>query len=220
MDDLKKREALAKADWKTVESFLPSKETVPVSSIGAKDILADMRLRVLNRERSVTWELYNDGIISNVSLRRLTASMDELYDQGGQKSLASRKPIYSYYNLALYKRMGRRLFRRWTNRFFCNWCIMGYDLARGFIIVEHRALALVDEFAQSDVPTPEEREKLKTLKEEIGVNIRSMQSEIDRLAVSYPSFYRSGVTQKAIRMLLAKEKRQIEQLGKQGILSE
>ena len=220
LDDLKKREALAKADWKTVESFLPSKETVPVSSIGAKDILADMRLRVLNRERSVTWELYNDGIISNVSLRRLTASMDELYDQGGQKSLASRKPIYSYYNLALYKRMGRRLFRRWTNRFFCNWCIMGYDLARGFIIVEHRALALVDEFAQSDVLTPEEREKLKTLKEEIGVNIRSMQSEIDRLAVSYPSFYRSGVTQKAIRMLLAKEKRQIEELGKQGILSE
>lgn len=92
------------ANWALVEKFLPEPETAPVVSIQTKDVLADVRLRVIEKERALCWNLYNEGIISNISLKKLLASLDELYDRDGHMPLFYRKSIFKYYDYPFYIR--------------------------------------------------------------------------------------------------------------------
>ena len=60
---------------------------------------------------------------------------------------------------------------------------------------------------------------MNELKQEIDQNIKSITAELTTLSTEYPLSYHCGVTRKAIRMLLANEKRLITQFEDDAILS-
>ena len=54
--------------------------------VRTKDVMADIRLRILDRERSLYWSLYTNGVISSGTQRRLNAAIDEQYDRDGNET--------------------------------------------------------------------------------------------------------------------------------------
>ena len=96
--------------------------------------------------------------------------------------------------------------------------IVGYDLGRGFIIAQREALKLVDDFAQSTVLSDIEKDAVSELEVEINENITRMNEVLEEVAQYYPASYKCAVTRKAIRMMLANEKRQVSQLESEGVL--
>lgn len=57
--------------------------------VRTKDVMADIRLRILDRERSLYWSLYTNGVISSGTQRRLNAAIDEQYDRDGKNLYAT-----------------------------------------------------------------------------------------------------------------------------------
>ena len=220
-EKLKNREALVDSDWKLVETFKHEPEPAPEVKFHPDDLLADLRLRILNKERALCWNMYDEGIISFVTLRCLTASLDEQYDQSGRIPLSSRKRVFNFYNNSFYTRWLKNfpLVRKWSDVYFHDKIVNGYDLARGFFITQKKSLELIDEFAHSKVLTPNETAQMDILRGEIGENIEHITAVMEEMAYDYPVSYRCGVTRKSIRMLLANERRQIEQFRSEGILS-
>ena len=221
LERLKKREALEVANWALVEKFIPEPETAPVVSIQTKDVLADVRLRVIEKERALCWNLYNEGIISNISLKKLLASLDELYDRDGHMPLSYRKSIFKYYDYPFYIRwtQNKESIKKWVDRYAHERVINGYDMGRGFVITQKESLKLVKDFSNSSVLSDSKKEALLQLVKEIEENIDRIEQSILNLSKEYPISYRCAVTRKAIRMLLANEKRQIEQFQNDGLLS-
>ena len=221
LERLKKREALEVANWALVEKFLPEPETAPVVSIQTKDVLADVRLRVIEKERALCWNLYNEGIISNISLKKLLASLDELYDRDGHMPLSYRKGIFKYYDYPFYIRwtQNKESIKKWVDRYAHERVINGYDMGRGFVITQKESLKLVKDFSNSSVLSDSKKEALLQLVKEIEENIDRIEQSILNLSKEYPISYRCAVTRKAIRMLLANEKRKIEQFQNDGLLS-
>lgn len=221
LERLKKREALEVANWALVEKFLPEPETAPAVSIQTKDVLADVRLRVIEKERALCWNLYNEGIISNISLKKLLASLDELYDRDGHMPLSYRKSIFKYYDYPFYIRwtQNKESIKKWVDRYAHERVINGYDMGRGFVITQKESLKLVKDFSNSSVLSDSKKEALLQLVKEIEENIDRIEQSILNLSKEYPISYRCAVTRKAIRMLLANEKRQIEQFQNDGLLS-
>ncbi len=221
LEKLKKREALELSNWSLVEKFLPAHEQAPDVSIMATDVLADVRLRILKKEKTACWNLYNDGIISNTSLQILVSALEELYDRDGRLPLSNRKWIFNYYNQPFIIRWFKQhsTVKTLWDKYAHEWVIKGYDLGRGFIITQKEALKLAEEFTQSDVLSEDGKNALSILREEIQENINHIGEVLNMLSKEYPISYRCGVTRKSIRMLLANEKRMVGQFVKEGILS-
>ena len=71
-EKLQKRDALADANWYIVERFLPKAEEEPDRSVRTQDMLADIRLRILDKEKQLTRKMYAEGTISPNTFRRLS----------------------------------------------------------------------------------------------------------------------------------------------------
>ncbi len=218
---LKKREALELADWDEVEKHLPTLESSPDINVKIKDVISGVRLRVLENERTSSWNLYNEGVISNRTLKKLQYSLDELYDHDGHIPLSYRKNILKYYDDSIYVKVIKCFegVLSWADNYIFERVIHGYDLGRGFMLVQKDSLTLIKKFSSSGVLVQSEREALEGLLSEVEENIKQIEEALNKLSKEYPESYKSAVTQKAIRMLSAREKRQVEQFQKNGIIS-
>ncbi|HBK28954.1 MAG TPA: sodium:proton antiporter [Parabacteroides sp.] len=220
LDKLKKKEALQDSNWEMVEEYLPEKVSAPPLSLSV-DILADIRLRVLKKEQKVCWELFNEGIISRKSLQLLLATLSEHYDRDGHLPLSYRNWMFKYYKEVFYIRWFKKikLVRNLFDKYSHEWVINGYDLGRGFIITQRESMKLIDEFINSGALGDKAKGFLNELKQEIELNMKNITDVLTTLSAEYPLSYRCGVTLKAIRMLLANEKRMINQFASDAVLS-
>ena len=66
----------------------------------------------------------------------------------------------------------------------------------------------------------EQKVVLKTLRAEIQHNLDTMNGILNKLANDFPKAYKHALTQKAARMLLCNERRNIRQLQTDGMLSD
>ena len=107
--------------------------------VRTKDVMADIRLRILDRERSLYWNLYTNGVISSGTQRRLNAAVDEQYDQDGKKPLCARGDIFEFceeHSWIISMKFFSRFFQKWADIYYQDRIILGYDLARGLIIAQ------------------------------------------------------------------------------------
>lgn len=222
-DRLRAEADLQDANWKTVREFLPPDEPEPVANVRTQDLVANIRLRVLDKERALYEQLYDDGIISPVSLRRLTLSVDDLYDRDGKEPLSGRKDLFDFCKPPFFLRgaAGRMgWLKKWTDRSCRYQIIDGYDLAHGWMIAQKAALKVVESFEASDTLSPEERNALPTLQTEIRTNMTKADRFTTEVAADYPRSYRAAVTRKSVRMLLSQEKKILSEFRREGLLSE
>ena len=223
LKDLKQKEALEATDWSIVEQFLPQKEIYPKMPVRTKDVMADIRLRILDRERSLYWSLYTNGVISSGTQRRLNAAIDEQYDRDGKKPLCDRGDIFEFCeepSWIISMKFFSRFFQKWVDIYYQDRIILGYDLARGLIIAQKESLKLVNEFGSSETVSTEYESCLSLLQVEIRKNITRASNFITKISIDYPKSYKEAVTRKSVRMLLSNEKKRIEQFKEQGLISQ
>lgn len=214
--------SLEGADWEVVQEFLPEKEEKPATTMLTTDMISDIRLRILDKEKQLVRKLYAEGAISQNTFRRLTVSLDELYDFDGKKPLSYRKSILNYYKEPFYVVWLKRVpfIKSWIDQYFHEWVMNGYDLGRGFIITQKESIKVVKGFADSDVLDDEKKRNIALLSTEIAKNIKSIGQTLIMLKDEYPISYKYALTQKAIRMLLIHERKSIRHFVDDGLLSD
>lgn len=222
-ESLKEKEAMKGTDWQQAKEFLPPvvrQENLPV--VQDNDLQANIRLKVLRKEKAMCWELYADGIISVSSLQKLTILLDESFDDDGKASLSNQREIFvgAGKQLRTIQWMIFVWFNRWMGERFNSQVVARYDLCRGFILLQQASLHLLEELDDSQLFGEEEKEKIGALRKEVLLNLSAAESFMEELALDYPVAYRKAVTQKAIRMLLSKERIYIQNFVNQGLLSE
>ena len=220
LENMRKREALTGTDWQMVERYLPSRQGDIQTEARSMDVRATLRLRALDKERSIYWSLYAEGIISSKSVRQLTASIDELYDKDGTIPLSARTDFFEFYRKYSTIRKLRRLpmIHDWVERHFQRKIIEGYDLARGHVIAQLSVIKLIEDLEHtSDLVTPQH---IADLLAEVRNNVTTAEEYMSDMAREFPHSYQIALTQKSIRMLQAHERRLLSQFVKEGLMGE
>ena len=219
---LKTREALNGANWEKVSQYVTASPSAQEATPMANDVMNEIRLRVLDKEKMFLHQIYDEGIISKTSFMQLSNSLDELYDHDGSYALDTRTSIFNFCNQTFILDGMQRIPKigSWISFYFKERIGIVYDLGRGFIILQKEDLKLLDELENSKVLNDEQKVVLNTLKEETQHNVEAMNSILNKLANDFPKAYKHALTQKATRMLLCNERRNIRQLQTDGMLSD
>lgn len=222
LEGLKKRDALEGANWHKVESYMTAQPQEPAKNPQNKAMLPEIRLRVLDKEKAICREIYEEGVISKPVFLRLMNSLDELYDHDGNYPLNVRTSIFKFCQRTDLLNTLRSIpyLQNWMTFYFRERITVVYDLGRGFIILQKGSLKLLDDLRASEWVTGEQDSVLDTLPEEINDNINRMSAFINNLADNFPKAYGHALTIKSIRMLLSNERRTVKQLINNGMLSE
>lgn len=222
LEGLKKRDALEGANWHKVESYMTAQPQEPAKNPQNKAMQPEIRLRVLDKEKAICREIYEEGVISKPVFLRLMNSLDELYDHDGNYPLNVRTSIFKFCQRTDLLNTLRNIpyLQNWMTFYFRERITVVYDLGRGFIILQKGSLKLLDDLRASEWVTGEQDSVLDTLREEINDNINRMSAFINNLADNFPKAYGHALTIKSIRMLLSNERRTVKQLINNGMLSE
>ena len=222
LEGLKKRDALEGANWHKVESYMTAQPQEPAKNPQNKAMLPEIRLRVLDKEKAICREIYEEGVISKPVFLRLMNSLDELYDHDGNYPLNVRTSIFKFCQRTDLLNTLRNIpyLQNWMTFYFRERITVVYDLGRGFIILQKGSLKLLDDLRASEWVTGEQDSVLDTLREEINDNINRMSAFINNLADNFPKAYGHALTIKSIRMLLSIDRRTVKQLINNGMLSE
>lgn len=222
LENLKKRETLAGANWEKVASYMSELPADPGKMPQAKAMLPEIRLRILDREKAVCREIYEEGIISKTVFLRLMNSLDELYDHDGNYALDIRNSIFQFCQRTDFLNHMRSMpyIQNWMSFYFRERITVVYDLGRGFIILQKESLKLLEELASSQWIASEQQTIVQTLRSEIEHNIQRMTTVLNELAKNFPKAYGHALTIKSIRMMLSNERRTVRQMVNNGMLSE
>jgi NhaP-type Na+/H+ or K+/H+ antiporter/uncharacterized membrane-anchored protein YhcB (DUF1043 family) len=222
LEGLKKRDALEGANWHKVESYMTAQPQEPAKNPQNKAMLPEIRLRVLDKEKAICREIYEEGVISKPVFLRLMNSLDELYDHDGNYPLNVRTSIFKFCQRTDLLNTLRNIpyLQNWMTFYFRERITVVYDLGRGFIILQKGSLKLLEDLRASEWVTGEQDSVLDTLREEINDNINRMSAFINNLADNFPKAYGHALTIKSIRMLLSNERHTVKQLISNGMLSE
>ena len=219
---LKTREALNGANWEKVSQYVTASPSAQEATPMANDVMNEIRLRVLDKAKMFLHQIYDEGIISKTSFMQLSNSLDELYDHDGSYALDTRTSIFNFCNRTFILDGMQRIPKigSWISFYFKERIGVVHDLGRGFIILQKEDLKLLDDLEGSNMLSGEQKVVLKTLRAEIQHNLDTMNGILNKLANDFPKAYKHALTQKATRMLLCNERRNIRQLQTDGMLSD
>ena len=206
---LKTREALNGANWEKVSQYVTASPSAQEATPMANDVMNEIRLRVLDKEKMFLHQIYDEGIISKTSFMQLSNSLDELYDHDGSYALDTRTSIFNFCNRTFILDGMQRIPKigSWISFYFKERIGVVHDLGRGFIILQKEDLKLLDDLEGSNMLSGEQKVVLKTLRAEIQHNLDTMNGILNKLANDFPKAYKHALTQKATRMLLCNERR-------------
>ncbi len=219
IERLKKDRFISNADWGSVKEYLPKK--VKIEKLEGVEIenIAEMRERILEKEKSSYWSQFKDGMLGPTAVQMLSSTIDEILDEGGLVSLSKRKDLELLMNppKMLSKMQSMPLLNRITKQRFFERLSVSYDIAKGFIEAQDEVIKLVESMGRSLETDDKEGEKhLEQIEKEINENKIEGLTFIRNLRKSYPEIYDAIATRQAIRSLLNYELKTIERLQKNG----
>ena len=216
---------LQRANWQMVKEYLPDKEQESLSDDTKIETIAEMRRRVLEKEKSSYWYQFRDGMLGPVSVRRLSDAISEILDAGGMIPLSDRKDLEESWRTPRW--MARLyavpLLGRLSRRSFFEKLAISYDSARGFVDAQEEALKLVEsmdrQLRSEDKFDEEEEKNLTIIEDEINANKIHGLTFLRNLRKNFPEIYTAIATRQAIRTMLNYEMRTVERLQKNGRIS-
>jgi NhaP-type Na+/H+ or K+/H+ antiporter/CRP-like cAMP-binding protein len=222
IDKLKHDRFLNHSNWSAVKKYLPKAPTVSRSDIGDVELIAEIRRRVLEQEKSSYWMQFKQGLLGPTSVQKLSEGINQILDSGGLIPLSDRKDLEdSWKTPGFLKKMQKvSWLEKMTQRLFFERLAVSYDSARGFVEAQEDALKLVESMhREADTEDNEEKEKvLELIEEEINTNRIHGLTYLRNLRKSYPEIYNAISTRQAIRSLLNYEMQSVERLYKKGRL--
>jgi len=222
IEKLKKDRFMSKADWNTVNEYLPDaiQDKIDLSTHNDSN-LAETRRRILEKEKSSYWEQFKNGMISASAVQNLSDAINEIIDANGKISLSDRKDLEQQWHTPKYlnKFQSNSILRKLAQTIFFDQLAKSYDTARGFVTAQYVSLKLIESMS---IKTSDEKteENLLLVETEINENRIHGLTFLRNLKNTYPEIYSSITTKHAVRANLNYEKKTVERLLKKGQIGE
>ncbi len=220
MASMQQERYFKKVDWNTVKEYLPRLEESFTAHKNI-DTLTEIRRRVLQREKSCYWNLFKQGMLSSSAVTQLSETVNTLLDQGGERALDQRADLENMWKMPKYFKPLTKipLLGIVAEQLFFERLITSSDCANGFVQSQQDAMALVQNLSGSS------REKIDLevilkIKDEINTNIIHGQTFLRNLRKNFPEVFITISTKQAARSLLNKERQTIDELYKNGQITQ
>jgi Na+:H+ antiporter len=206
------------ANTEILTEYLPGYEEIPVDTSLKNNELAELRRRVLEKEKANYWEQFHVGIISSDTVIKLSEAISEMLDSNGNMPLDERSDLEAMLrNSDFLKRLQKIkwLFAIYRQMNY-NKLILSYDFGMGFVKAQNANLNLIDGFKETMALTPEAMADNDQLRDEISQNIIHGQTFLRNFKKFHPNIYVEVITRKAVQTLLNGEKEKVEELLESG----
>ena len=221
MDLLKDDRFLGGANWGEVRKHLPEPVAYPLSSdeLAEMDTMAEVRRRLLEKERSSYWAQFREGLLSAQGVAGLDNNLSEFLDLQGKVPLTDRdyldkvcgipKLLEALKDVPVLKGM------------FVDRLTVSYDSAKAFVVAQQDVAKMVDGFV-SDLDESGDPKKVaeaaNLIKNEIRQNRLRGLNYLRDMHEEYPEVTVGIETKDAIRSVLNHERNTIKKLRKAGSL--
>jgi len=208
LSSLKKDPYLKQANWQIVESKMIVAGEVKKENLSENELLCVVRQNVMAHIEMITNDYFHDGILNYYSYERITSALAVLNDFEGDHVIDDTE---------LRKDLKRRRWFYSRKRAVPDAC----NLCRGYVMILLETREFIDKTLQQKViDLKVETKTIDQVRAEIDQLLHAAAALLDEYKKNYPSIFAEGVTDKAVRMLLASERGQVEQLLKEGVLSQ
>ena len=216
IERLKSDRYLKKADFSVLKKYQPEPPVSAMTGDTQIETIAELRKRILEKEKSSYWHQFKDGLLGPEAVRALSEGINEVLDAGGMTSLADRKDFEDNWEMPrmMQKMQKIPLLGAWTKRIFLERLTVSYDCAVGFVEAQEEATKLVESIYRAG--NEEETKNLPEIENEINENKIHGQTFIRNLRKNYPEVYEAISTRQAVRAMLSYERKTIERLQKNG----
>jgi len=205
---LKQDPYLEQANWQEVENKMIVVPEIKDEDLSKHEMLCLLRRNVLAHIEKVINDYYHDGILNFYSYERMTSTLAEINDFEGD---------HIFDGEALQKDLNRRRWFRSRRRAVPDAC----NLCRGYVMIMLETREFINKPLKGKVMNlPIEKETLDIVCGEIDQMIELASTLLEGYRKDYPTIFAEGVTDKATRMLLASERGKVEELLKNGVLSQ
>ncbi|GAB5538804.1 MAG: cation:proton antiporter [Salibacteraceae bacterium] len=221
MQKLKEDRHLRKANWSKVAEYLPEElsqvENIDESTLSVAKV-AELRRRILEKEKSSYWHQFKNGMLGPNAVRTLSDTVNDILDEGGLNSLSNRKDLELMWQPAkwLSTLQSWPVIGKVVENAFFEKLAVSYDSAVGFIAAQEDCLKLLESMYRAEGES--ERPNLERIEQEINENIISGQTFVRNLRNTYPEIYRAISTRQAIRSVLNYELHTLDRLKSKGRL--
>ena len=221
MDLLKDDRFLSGANWGLVRDFLPEPVTYPLTAdeLSGMDTLAEIRRRLLEKERSSYWGQFRSGLLSATAVAQLDNNLSEFLDLQGKVPLTDRTYLENICTVSKLTEALKDL--PFLKRYFSDKITVSYDSAKAFVIAQQTMAKMVDSLVKELDESGDAEKQLKTsrlLKDEIRQNRLRGLEYIRNMHENYPEATVGIETKDAIRSVLNHERNSIKKLKSEGML--
>ncbi|MCB0409561.1 MAG: cation:proton antiporter [Flavobacteriales bacterium] len=217
IESLKSDRFLKRANWKEVRNYLPQFEQINIpEQIKEESVLAEVRRRILEKEKSSYWHQFKDGLLGDDAYNLLIGDINRILDEKGEVSISDRGDIENLLNTSsfLSKAQNYPLIGGFAKHLFFEKLTVSYDTARGFVAAQEDSIKLLESMIRS--ANESEVVHLQKVQEEINENRIEGQTFLRNLGKEYPEIYNAIATREAVRNMLNYEKHTVERLVKRG----
>ena len=221
MDLLKDDRFLSGANWSEVRKYLPDPVAYPLTpeELAEMDTLAEIRRRLLERERSSYWAQFRAGLLSARAVAILDNNLSEFLDKQGKVPMTDRGYLEKVCSVSKLTEAFKDL--PLLKGYFSDRITVSYDAAKAFVVSQQDIAKLVDTMAK-DLDESGDPKKLqqntKLIKDEIRQNRLTALHCIRDLHENYPEATVGIETKDAIRSVLNHERNAVRKLKSEGML--
>ena len=218
---LKKDKFMNGAKWDIVQKYLPKPWSIGENELldeVPNDKLKELRIILLNKEKSCYWSLFSNGFLGVNAYDQLTSISNELLDEDGEVSLSYSKHLDElWFNTKFIdKILNWSFIQNTSNQNIFTQLNYSYDVVKGFINAQNEVLSLIDEFVSDDNNNEAMLVTLKQLTNEVNEKKIQGKTFLRNLKNAFPEVYQSIETKYASRDLLNHQRSELSQMVKIG----
>lgn len=209
---LKSDRFMSGANWNAVREFIPVPIEFKISKeeLAKMDTKAEIRRRILEKEKSSYWHQFKDGMLGPVAVRRLSDGINEVLDQGGSIPLNDREYLEALMTGSAWaeKLENAPVVGGFAKKSLAADLEMSYDISRGFIVAQEEVIKLVDSMSGEGGDI----DMVNEVKGEITKNRLRGLNFLKEIREGHPEMAVAVETKQAIRSILNDERSMVKKL--------
>ncbi|ACF14274.1 cyclic nucleotide-binding protein [Chloroherpeton thalassium ATCC 35110] len=216
---LKDNKFLSGADWERVREYMPRRKTPKekgeVSEVKEMDILTESRRRILEAQKRSYWRQFEEGVLGQGAVRRLTEAVNIALDRDDEGSLDDWKELEHLWQFPaiLTKLQSFPVIGKMVRRTLYDRLAFGYDIARGYVVAHEEISETLESIIHDDAVA-------MNLQVEMNYNRGIALGAIKKLRETFPEITMAIETKTAARLILNHERNSIKKMYEGGMLNE
>lgn len=216
---LRENKFLSGADWERVRGYMPRRKTPKekgeVTEVADTDLASEARRRILEAQKRSYWHQFEEGILGQGAVRRLSEAVNIALDNELEVELNDWKELEHFWQFPslLTKLQRYPIFGKMVRKSLYDRLAFGYDIARGYVVAIEEISENIENIAQDENVAID-------LGVELNFNRGIALGAIKKLRETFPEIAVAIETKTAARLMLNYERNSINKLKGSGVLNE